>query len=106
MQDDSTLTNILSITGAGFLILLTGLSFLLFRDFISKHIRYFLPIPPIGVAAYIYVFNLYQYYNGDLTDSLSGTLKEILLSIGIMSISFTAFVVLLVLIIGTTRKLL
>jgi hypothetical protein len=104
MQEDSIITNILSIAGAGLLILLTGLSFLFFRDFISKNIRYFLPIPPIGVAAYIYVFNLYQHNNGDFTGRLTGTIKEILLSVGIISFTFATFVVLLILFIGTFRK--
>lgn len=105
MQGDSILINILSITGAGFLILLTGLGFLVFRNFIADHIRYFLPIPPIGVAAYIYVFNLYQHYDGNLDVRFSGTLKEILLSVGVVSFSFAAFVVILILFIATTRKI-
>jgi hypothetical protein len=104
MQEDAALTNILSITGAGLILLLTGLSFLVFRDYISKHIRYFLPVPPIGVAAYIYVFNLYQHFDGNLTTRLSWVLKEVLLSVGIMSFSFAAFVVLLILFIDTAHK--
>jgi len=104
MQEDSTLTNILSITGAGLLILLTGLSFLFFRDFISRNIRYFLPIPPIGVAAYIYVFNLYQHNNGDFTRSFVVTIKEILLSVSLVAFTFTTFVLFLIVFINTVRK--
>jgi hypothetical protein len=104
MQEDSTLTNILSITGAGLLILLTGFSFLFFRDFISKNIRYFLPIPPIGVAAYIYVFNLYQHNDGDFAGSIAETIKEILLSVSIVAFTFTTFVLFLILFINTVRK--
>jgi hypothetical protein len=105
MQDDSTLINILSIAGAGLIILLTGLSFLFFRDFITKNIRLFLPIPPIGVAAYIYIVNLYQHHNGDLTDRFSATIGEILLSVGIVSLTYTAFIVVLILFINGIRKL-
>jgi hypothetical protein len=105
MQDDSTLTNILAITGAGLLLLLTGITFLVFRDFITKHIRYFLPIPPISVAAYIYAFNLYQHYDGNLPDGVPAILKEIMLSVVIISVSFAAFVALLVMFINLTRKL-
>jgi hypothetical protein len=104
MQEDSTLTNILSITGAGLLILLTGLSFLFFRDFISKNIRYFLPIPPIGVAAYIYVFNLFQHNEGDFSGSIAVTIKEILLSVSIVAFTFTTFVLFLILFINAIRK--
>lgn len=104
MQENSVLTNILAIAGAGLLIFLTGIGFLVFRDFITRNLRYFLPLPPIGVAAYIYVYNLYQHYNGNITSDLSGTIKEVLLSVGVVSGSFAAFVVLLILFINTTRK--
>jgi hypothetical protein len=106
MTNDSTITNILSIIGAGLIILLTGIFFLFFRDFISKYIRLFLPIPPIGVAAYIYIFNLYQHNNGNLPGPLSETIKEISLSVGIMSLTFTAFVIFLIVFIDTIRKIL
>jgi hypothetical protein len=105
MKENSILTNILSIAGAGFLILLTGVSFLFLRDYISKYIRYFLPIPPIGVAAYIYVFNLYQHNNGNLPSRLNGIVKEILFSVGVIAFTFGVFVVLLILFINTIRKL-
>ena len=104
MQDNSTLTNILAITGAGLLLLITGITFLIFRDFIAKHIRFFLPIPPISVAAYIYVFNLYQHFNGNLPNRIPVIIKEILLSVGMISVSFAAFVVLSVMFISLTRK--
>ena len=104
MQENSVLTNILAIAGAGLLIFLTGIGFLVFRDFITRNLRYFLPLPPIGVAAYIYVYNMYQHYNGNITSDLSGTIKEVLLSVGVVSGSFAAFVVLLILFINTTRK--
>ena len=105
MQEDSMLTNILSIAGAGLLIFLTGIAFLVFREFIHKNIRYFLPLPPIGVAAYIYVYNFYQHYNGDIGGNSSGVIKEILLSVGIIAISFAVFVGLLILFIDNIRKL-
>ena len=104
MKMDSILTNILSIAGAGLLILLTGLSFLLFRDFVTRNIRFFLPIPPIGVAAYIFVFNMFQQYDGNLSEDLSTTLKEILISVGVVAFTFGAFTVLLTLFISTFRK--
>lgn len=104
MKDDAALNNILSITGAGLLIFISGLIFLLLRDFASKYIRYFLPLPPIAVAAYIYVFNLYQFNNGELSGNLSDLAKEIFLSIGVVSVSFTAFTGILILFINIFRK--
>jgi hypothetical protein len=105
MQKDAILTNILSITGAGLLIFLTGISFVLFRDFISKYIRFFLTLPPIGVAAYIFVYNLYQHYEGEVTTSIPVTIKEVLIGVGVVSVSFAAFAALLILFINTIRKM-
>jgi len=105
MKEDSIITNILSIAGAGLLILLTGIIFLFFRDYIFRHIRYFLPIPPIAVAAYIYVYNLYQHKEGHLTGSFAEISKELLVSIGITSMSFAVFVGLLIVFINAFRKL-
>jgi len=105
MHKDPIITNILLIAGAGLLIFLTGLSFLLFRDFVSRNIRYFLPMPPISVAAYIYVYNLFQHNNGVLPEKISEVSKELFISIGFASFSFAAFVGLLILFVNTVRKL-
>ncbi len=105
MKEDGTLTNILSIAGAGLLIFISGLIFLLFRDFAFRNIRFFLPLPPIAVAAYIYVFNLYQSNNGEITGNLSNLVKEIVLSTGVISISFAAFTGLLILFVNLFKKL-
>jgi len=61
--------NILSIAGIGLLMLLTGLLLFVFQDSIAQHRRFFLPIPPLGVAAYVFVFNLFDHYNGKLPES-------------------------------------
>lgn len=106
MKEDTTITNILSIAGAGLLILISGLFFLLIKDFTGRNIRYFLPLPPIAVAAYIYVFNLYQHNNGELSGNLSGLFKEIAMSVGVVSISFAAFTGMLILFINIFRKFL
>ena len=105
MKEDSIIINILSIAGAGLLLLLTGIVFLIFRDYISKHIRFFLPIPPVGVAAYIYVYNLYLHNGGRIAGNLSSTAKEVFLSVIIVSLSFAVFVVLLIIFINFFRNL-
>ncbi|MGD2156887.1 MAG: hypothetical protein PVG32_08450 [Anaerolineales bacterium] len=106
MEEEILKTNILSITVSGLLILLTGALFLIFRGTLSKNLRFFLPIPPLGVAAYIFVFNLYVYYGGNLPDNRWETAKEILYSITISSIIFGAFTVLLIVLIGSLRRFL
>ena len=106
MKEDSIIINILSIAGAGLLLLLTGLVFLIFRAYIAKHIRFFLPIPPIGVAAYIYVYNLYLQNDGQVAGNFPSLAKEIVLSVMVASISFTVFIGLLIVFINFFRNLL
>ena len=52
--------NLLALAGSGLLMLLTGVLLYAFRDRVSPYMRYFLPVPPLGVAAYIVVFNLFK----------------------------------------------
>jgi hypothetical protein len=106
LRNNTLETNILSIAGAGLLVLLTGVFFFVFRDSISKNIRYFLPIPPLAVAAYIFVFNLFVHYDGVLPENLWDVAKEVTYSTVISSVAFFVFTLLLVFFIGFVRRLL
>ena len=77
MDEDILKVHMLTIAVMGFLILVTGLVLYLFRDVISKNLRFFLPIPPIGVASYIFVFNMFRTYGGTLPGGAWQTLREI-----------------------------
>ncbi|HLC05279.1 MAG TPA: hypothetical protein VJK02_19775 [Anaerolineales bacterium] len=92
MNDDMIKINTLTIAASGIMMLLTGLSLLLFRDAVSRNIRYFLPIPPIGVAAYIFVFNMFRAYGGSIPGSTLETIRELTTSTLIMALVFAAFV--------------
>lgn len=92
MSDEMLKVNILTITVAGLLMLLTGFFLYLFRGLVSENIRFFLPIPPIGVAAYIFVFNLFQFYNGNLPGNIGDTLRELTASAVICGFVFCAFI--------------
>lgn len=105
MEEDSVVINILSIAGAGLIILITGIVFFIFKDYIDKHIQYFLPVPPIAVAAYIFVHNMYQQNSIQLSGNVIQLLKEVLMSVGIVATSFAIFSVLLILFIDFCRKL-
>ena len=85
--------------------MLAGLILYYFRSSISTNIRYLLQIPPLGVAAYIFAFNLFRYYNGSLPDNFSITAREIIYSTLISAGVFFIFTVLFVLIIGLIDKL-
>jgi len=72
--------NILSIVFTGILMAIMGVLLCFFRGFVARNIRFFLPVPPIGVAAYIFVFNMFKHYEGGLPGSRIDTLLEIALS--------------------------
>ena len=77
MEEDVMKLHMLTIAALGLLMLVTGLVLYFFRDVISSNMRFFLPIPPIGVASYIFVFNLFRTYDGALPGGVSGTLREV-----------------------------
>ena len=104
MEYDVIKTNLLAIAAAGLLILLTGICFYMIRAQISQNTRFFMPIPPLGVAAYIFAFNMFQYYNGKLPQTSWLALREILLSTAVAAVVFSIFVTLLVLIIGMSNR--
>ena len=80
MNDEMLKVNILSITSAGLLMLLTGLLLYVFRDVVSRNVRFFLPVPPLGVAAYVFVFNLFAFYNGNLPGNFWDTVRGVVIS--------------------------
>ena len=94
MEDDLLKLNMLTIAASGFMMLLSGLVLYYFRDVVSNNLRFFLPIPPIGVAAYIFVFNMFRHYQGHLPENLSGTIREVLISSMFALGVFALFVVL------------
>jgi hypothetical protein len=104
LRDQTLETNILSIAGAGLLILITGVFFFIFKGPISKNIRYFLPIPPLAVAAYIFVFNMFVHYDGVLPENTWNVAKEVIYSTVISSVTFCIFTVLLVILISFIRR--
>jgi hypothetical protein len=85
--------------------MLAGIVLYFFRGTISTNIRYLLQIPPLGVAAYIFAFNLFRYYNGNLPDNFAITAKEIVVSTLISGGVFFIFTVLFVIIISFIDRL-
>jgi hypothetical protein len=90
--------NMLSITLAGVFIGLGGIVLYFTRDFISSYVRFFLPIPPIGVAAYVFVFNMFKFYNATLP-SFSAIVIDVLLSTLTAALVFFVLDVLMIVII-------
>ena len=91
MNPDFLKTNILAIAAAGLLMLLVGLVLYILREQVAENVRFFMPIPPLVVASYIFVFNLYSFYGGNLPQGNWIAVKEILLSTAVAAISFGFF---------------
>lgn len=104
MKNDTFLTNILTLASAGLLILLTGLSLFFFRGFFARYIRFFLPIPPLAVAAYIYVYNMYDQFGGRLPARSLDLVKDVAINVLISFTFLTVFTILLIFMIDFLRK--
>jgi hypothetical protein len=105
MENEVIKTNLLAIAVSGLLTMLAGIILYFFRTSIAGNIRYLLQIPPLGVAAYIFAFNFFRYYNGSLPDSFSITVREIVYSTLISAGVFFIFTAMFVLIIGLVDRL-
>ena len=100
MEQELFRVNLLSIAIAGSLMLAAGLLLYLFNDAVARHVRFFLPIPPIGVAAYVFVFNLFKTYDCRMPERRLDLLFEIATSTAIAALVFLVFSAVLILAIG------
>ena len=105
MENEVIKTNLLAIAVSGFIIMAAGLTLYFLRSFIADNMRYLLQIPPLGVAAYIFTFNLFRYYNGSLPEGFANTAREIIFSTLISASIFFIFTVTFVLIISFVDRL-
>lgn len=104
MDQELLRINTLAIALAGLVLLLTGIALFLFRDHITENLRFFIQLPPIGVSAYIFVFNLYRHYDGSLPDDLWSLAREIIYSTAIVAVVFGLFVLSMIFIINFIRR--
>ena len=98
--------NILAIVSFGILISLIGLGFFFFREVISNYMRFLLPVPPIGVAAYVFVFNLYGYFGGHIPEKKWDLAREIIFGTGVAMLVFGFMALLLVFFLEYARRIL
>jgi cytochrome b subunit of formate dehydrogenase len=76
-------TMILSMIFMGVVILLAGVFLLFYKQQFAPYMRYLLPIPPIGVASYVFVYNMFAKYEGRRPGSALVTLIEVTWASGI-----------------------
>lgn len=98
-------TTILSIIFMGFLISITGIAIYFKKDLLSQYMCYLMPIPPIGVAAYVFVYNLFGKYGGKLSGNLMNSVNEIILGSAISSLVFLTIALSLVLLVKLSSSI-
>jgi hypothetical protein len=98
--------NILAIAGFGLLVMLIGIGLYFFRNSIVANIRFFLPIPPLGVAAYVFVFNVFRYYGDQMPAEKGDLAREILVGTGAAALVFGGMVFFLVYLLEYSRRFL
>ena len=99
MESELVRVNILAIALSGLVLLVAGLILYLLRDNLARYLRFFLPIPPIAVAAYVYVFNMFRFYNAGLPAGPWATLRELFYGTLVATLFFGFFAAAMVLII-------
>lgn len=96
--------NLFAIVGFGILITLLGVVFFFFKGTIANYTRFLLPIPPLGVAAYVFVFNLYGYFSGRMPENKWALAREVLFGTGVATLVFGGMVLLLIVFLEFTRR--
>ncbi len=96
-------TTILSIIFMGVVIILAGFVLLVYRQQVGPYMRFLLPIPPIGVASYVFVYNMFSRYDGQRPGTFWVTLMEIGWASGLSFIFFFVFTFILVFVVDSSK---
>ncbi len=104
MENTILKINIITISISGVIMAAGGLVLYAIRDSIAPYMRFLLPVPPVGVAAYVFVFNMFAVYNGRLPASTFQTIREISLATLFSASIFLVFTLLLVLLVHFIMK--
>ncbi len=97
-------TNILSIISSGLVMALLGAILYIFKEAAAPYMRFLLTIPPVGVAAYIYVFNMFRKFNGELQQPRMSLLTDMLIATATAAAVFLIFSALLLIIISLLNR--
>mgnify|MGYP001238628063 CR=1 FL=1 len=78
-MDESLKTNILTMACSGIAIAALGFLIYFFRKSADAYLPFILAVPPIGVAAYVFVFNLLSKLGPEKADVANTPLKDLFL---------------------------
>ncbi len=88
--------NIILIGSAGFIMFLIAAVMLNFAEQLSGSMRYWLTVPPLGVAAYVYVVNLLKVHASDGQGIVpSALMGDVLMATAIAATIFLLFAALM-----------
>ncbi|MBU2512328.1 hypothetical protein KJ966_13410 [bacterium] len=96
--------NLLIIVGSGLAMSLLGIILILVKEQIADYARYLLTIPPIGVASYVFIFNLLKKHNGRVPAFTPFFLPEALTASLLAALFFFLFSIFLGLFIGVFNR--
>ncbi len=104
MEDLVLKTNLLSIIVCGLVMALMGIGLYHFKDTAAPYMRFWLPVPPIAVASYIYVFNMFKKFEGGLPKPMLLVFGDILMATVFSTVIFLVFTLLLIFLIDCINR--
>lgn len=105
-MDQNTLKiNLLAIASFGILVTLVGILLYIFRNSASENIRFLLPIPPLSIAAYVFIINVFRQYNGKLPTNPWAIARELLTGTLTAAVVFGVFSLGLIILLELARRI-
>ncbi len=90
MQKESIRILVFSIAASGALMAVAGVGLFLMRDLVLRRdlVRFVAPIPPILVAAYVYVVNFFSHFGNDTATAGKRAVLDTLAATGVSAALF------------------
>ena len=104
-MEDSVRLNILIMAASGIAIAVAGLIIYFFRKSIPDFMPFILALPPIGVAAYVYLFRLLSQKITSNSNGYSLSFSDILFGGMLTGLAFIFFCLIIITIVSLLKKL-
>ena len=103
--EDSVRLNILTMAASGIAIAVVGLLIYFFRKSLYDFMPFILALPPIGVAAYVYLFRLLSQKTAAKDSGYSLSFPDIMLGGLLTGLAFIFFCLLIMALVSLLKKL-
>ena len=104
-MEDSVRLNILTMAASGIAIAVAGLIIYFFRKSLPSFMPFILALPPIGVAAYVYLFRLLSQKTASNDNGYGLSFPDILLGGLLTGLAFIFFCLLIMAFVSLLKKL-